>query len=132
MEEENSKVLSVQVVNYLMGDDFNKVYNGANPDLQKKIDKIKDIIEVKAEEIITTNKMIRELVIRHIKTSHFLYTQFFDKSFFEKIENKNRARLIQKYANYVNELPEVENFDKYASVAFKLIIEKRKSRSNSK
>jgi len=127
---ENTKVLSIQVVNYLMGDDFNNVYNDSNAELKKKIDNVKNLIEVNAEEIMTNNKMIRELIIRHIKTTHYLYNQFFDKSFFEKIENKNRNQLIKKYANYVNEFPNVEDFDKYSSVAYKLIIEKRKTRNN--
>ena len=35
---EFAKVLAIQVVNYLMGDDFAKVYDSLQPDVQNKVD----------------------------------------------------------------------------------------------
>jgi hypothetical protein len=113
MNSELASVLAVQVVHHLMGDDFKKVYDNCAPDVQKKIDAIKGLIEVKCDEAMTSNKVIRELIIRFLMTTFIIYHCLFDKAFFERAEMRNREDLIRKYDNVdPNDIPEAENFDR--------------------
>ena len=121
MNRETASVLAVQVSNYLMGDDFAKVYNSAGQDVQKKIDAIKDLIEVKGTETMTNNEAVRELVIRHTMTTFLIYhclSHLLDKGFFDRPEMRNREELMRKY-DY--DFPDVENFDRYMAFALNFI-----------
>lgn len=113
MTPESAKVLAIQVVNYLMGDDFAKVYDSLQPDVQSKVDAIKNLIEPKAVEAITQNKRIRELMIRLIMTTYLIYGVLFDKQWLDRSEMKNREELIRKYGSDGKEFSDVENFEKY-------------------
>ena len=110
---ELAKVLAVQVVHHLMGDDFRKGYDSSTPDVQKKIDAIKGLIEVKCDETMTKNKVVRELIIRFLMTTFIIYHCLFDKAFFEKPEMINREKLIRKYDSAdPTDIPEAESFDR--------------------
>jgi hypothetical protein len=127
MSSELAKVLAVQVVNHLMGDDFKKVYDDCTPDVQKKIDAIKGLIEVKCDEAMTSNKIIRELIIRFLMTTFIIYHCLFDKAFFDKPEMRNREKLISKYDSAdPNDIPEAESFDRLMTFV-KYFLEKRVS-----
>jgi hypothetical protein len=113
IDSESAGVLAVQVVNHLMGDDFGKGYDSAPPDLKEKINTIKDLIEVKCDEAMTNNKVVRELVIRFIMTTSIIYHCLFDKAFFESTETRNREDLIRKYGSAnPNDIPEATSFDR--------------------
>ena len=128
---DDPEVLAVQASNYLMGDDFAKVYNSLSPDMQTRIDKIKDLIEVKGDEAMTKNKKVRELIIRYVMTTSLIYhciSHLLEKGWFDKPEIKNREKLIRKYSNdadSANEFPEVEDFDKFMAVAVGFIKSKQ-------
>ena len=114
MNSELAGVLAVQVVSHLMEDDFKKVYDSMTPDVQKKIDLVKGLIEVKCDEAMTKNKVVRELIIRFLMTSFIIYHCLFDETFLDKPEMKNRENIIRKYdeSGDLNKIPEAESFDK--------------------
>lgn len=121
LNQQVSGTLAVQVSNHLMGDDFSKVYNSLAQEAQKRIDSIKDIIEVKVAEAMTKNQAIRELIIRHIMTTSLIYHCLFDKSWFDKLEMNNRDKLIREYGSDGDEFPDVINYDKYMTCALNFI-----------
>jgi hypothetical protein len=132
IDSELAKVLAVQVVNHLMGDDFKKVYDSLVPDVKEKIDTIKDLIEVKCNEAMTNNNVVRELVIRFIMTTFLIYGCLFEKSFLDNPEMRNREELIRKYeSSGPNEIPESESFDRLVVFA-KNFIEKSQQALNAK
>ena len=132
IDSELAKVLAVQVVNHLMGDDFKKVYYGLAPDVKEKVDTIKDLIEVKCNEVMTKNNIVRELVIRFIMTTFIIYGCLFNKSFLDNTEMRNREELIRKYeSSDPNDIPESESFDRLVVFA-KNFIEKSQQVHNSK
>jgi len=121
MDCETASVLAIQVSNHLMGDDFAKVYKSLTPEVQKKVDSIKELIGIKVAIAMTENKAVRELIIRHIMTTYLIYHCLFDKTWFDKPEMKNREKLICEYGSDGNEFPNVENFDKYMACALNFI-----------
>jgi hypothetical protein len=132
IESESAGVLAVQVVNHLMGDDFKKVYDSATPDLKEKINAIKDLIEVKCDEAMTNNKVMRELVIRFIMTTFIIYHCLFDKTFFDSPQTRNREELIRKYESAdPNEIIESTSFDRLMVFA-KNFIEESQHALNAK
>ncbi len=121
MDRETASVLAVQVNNHLMGDDFAKVYKSLTPEVQKKVDAIGELIETKVAVAMTENKAIRELIIRHIMTTHLIYHCLFDKTWFDRLEMKNREKLIREYGSDGDEFSDVENFDKYMACVLNFI-----------
>ncbi|MDR3597990.1 hypothetical protein [Clostridium sp.] len=128
IDSESAGVLAVQVVNHLMGDDFEKGYDSATPDLKEKINEIKDLIEFKCDEAMTNNKVVRELVIRFIMTTSIIYHCLFDKTFFDSPETRNREELIRKYGSPdPNDIPESTSFDRLVVFAKNFIEESQKA-----
>ena len=121
MEEDLTGLLAARVLNYLMGDDLEKVYEGVSPDVRKKSEAIKDLVGIKVEKAMMKNKLVRELIIRHIMTTYLIYHCVFDKNWFDKPEMKNRENLIKKYGSDGKEFLEVENFDRYMTFALNFI-----------
>jgi hypothetical protein len=115
LDAETASVLAVQVTNHLMGDDFLKVYRGLSSEVKKMVDGVRALIEPKADEAMTKNKTILELISRHIMTTCLIYHCLFDEAWFDKPEMHNREKLIQKYGG--NEFAKVEDFDKYMAFA---------------
>lgn len=113
LDDETASVLAVQVANHLMGDDFNKVYDTLAPDVQDKVDGIRDMIRAKADEAMTRDASIHELIIRHIMTTYLIYHCLFDKSWFDKPEIRKREELVRKYGG--SGVSQAEDFDHYMS-----------------
>lgn len=121
MDHETAYVLAVQVSNHLMGDDFIKVYNNLTQEVQKKVDAIEGLIGIKVAEAMTENKAVRELILRHIMTTYWIYGCLFDKIWFDKPEMKNREKLIREYGSDGREFPDVVNFERYMACASNFI-----------
>ena len=127
MHYDTAGILAVQVSNNLMGDDFTKFYSSVSSDVQKKIDSVKDLIPVKTQEAMVSNRAVRELIIRHITTTFLIYhclSHQLDPDWFDKPEMKNREGLIRKYGSDGIEFPEAENFEKYMAYASGFIKER--------
>jgi hypothetical protein len=90
-------------------------------EVQKKVDAIKGLIEARVSHAMRENKVVRELIIRHIMTTYLIYHCLFDQTWFDKPEMKNREKLISEYGSDGNEFPDVENFDKFMACASKFI-----------
>ncbi len=71
--------------------------------------------------IMTENKAVRELIIRHIMTTYLIYHCLFDETWFDKPEMKNREKLIREYGSDGNEFPDVVNFERYMACASNFI-----------
>jgi hypothetical protein len=132
MNPDLAKVLAIQVTNHLMGDDFEKVYDSLTPDVRQKVDLIRHLIEVKCDEAMTRNIIVRELIIRFLMTTSIIYYCLFDKTFFDQPEMKNREDLIRKYeSNDPKEIPEAESFDRFVDFA-KNFLERSQQALNAK
>ena len=121
MDPDLAMILAAQVCNHLMGDDFAKNYDNLSSEIQKKTDTIKGLVGAKVAEVMTENKAIRELIIRHIMTTHVVYHCLFDGTWFDKPEMKNREKLIHDYGSDGNEFPDVYDFDRYVACAFDFV-----------
>lgn len=121
MDKDLAGLLAGRVLNYLMGDDLEKVYKGLSLDVQKRSNEIKDLVQNKVEEAMIKNNQVRELIIRHLMTFDLIGSFLFDKEWWDKVEIKNRDHLIKKYCSNGIEIPEAENFDKYMAFAINFI-----------
>ena len=112
---EDPKVLAVQVVNYLMGDDFDEVYGAVSQDVKLRIDKIRNLIEEKAEQKMRQSGEVRELIVRSIMLKAVLYSCRYGDSWVKSTYMKNIEYLIKKYGSEVTGSDDFENYRRIAS-----------------
>ena len=89
-----SSYLAVQVINYLMGFDFNKFYSSVGDEVKIEIDKIKDYIITKADEEMGITE-IKEWVDRVLMNKVVLYSSKYD-TYTKSKEFANIEILINK------------------------------------
>ncbi len=123
---ERSTALAIQVVNYLMGDDFNEVYKSVSKEAKCEIDKIKDLIEKKADEKMSQSPEINELICRSITIKTELYSERYGRKWGKSVYKNNIGSLLLKYSDFRKWI-DYKNFDKYISFASKFI-ENRKNK----
>ena len=122
---DKSEVLAVQVVNYLMGIDFDEVYSSVENSVKKRIDEIVDIILEKADEEMK-DREVREFVSRTLIVKTSIYSSKYE-NYTKSIEFSNWGNIINKY--FSKDKPEFEHIHDFKLYAkfIKNFINKQKN-----
>ena len=120
LEEDRAKILAVQVINYLMGDDFDKKLQQVDASVQEKILTIKRLIIESADKEMQTHEDVHSLILATIfwkSMAHYLYTHTIGE--WDTTESENAHNIVRKYD--VADNPLTKNFLIYTQAVGRFI-----------
>ncbi len=120
--EDIAKVLAGQVINYLMGEDIEEVYQNAAEPLKSKIGQIKDQVSGLADKLMQSDAQLRQVIVYTLRMEDVYKLGEFGE---EYLTSADKARIDRVLKRYEGEFTEEATPSLYSLIVTRFIQEKQ-------